>query len=294
MIFPKVVLRILRRSIALLSSTKSEHGYRAEHVVCAEREFIGENPTHGLCLSGGGIRSAAFSLGVIQYLGQRNLLKKFHYLSTVSGGGYIGSALTWWLHQGYMVPKDSMTKKSTTTPSYFPFGDETNLHCVTPRPSEIVSHLRSHANFLLPTAGLNVLSLIAVLLRNTLVFLIVILSLFVSIVHLVYFGNTLISFAVEFFEDNLALPFISSTGHSSKVLLFILSFCAIVIVFALLFVVVRCLFGTGAIKIRRAALVLMTVFAYCILIVTTRPLVDHCCSFRIAFGSSVCSRAAVL
>ena len=28
--------------------------------------------------------------------------------------------------------------------------------------------------------------------------------------------------------------------------------------------------------------------------VTTRPLVDHCCSFRIAFGSSVCSRAAVL
>ena len=29
-------------------------------------------------------------------------------------------------------------------------------------------------------------------------------------------------------------------------------------------------------------------------LVTTRPLVDHCCSFRIAFGSSVCSRAAVL
>ncbi|MBV8913138.1 MAG: patatin-like phospholipase family protein, partial [Acetobacteraceae bacterium] len=46
-----------------------------------------------LCLSGGGIRSAAFSLGVLQALARRNLLTRFHYLSTVSGGGYIGSWL---------------------------------------------------------------------------------------------------------------------------------------------------------------------------------------------------------
>ncbi|HEY8289974.1 MAG TPA: patatin-like phospholipase family protein [Acetobacteraceae bacterium] len=39
-----------------------------------------------LCLSGGGIRSAAFSLGVLQALAQNNLLTRFHYLSTVSGG----------------------------------------------------------------------------------------------------------------------------------------------------------------------------------------------------------------
>jgi len=43
-----------------------------------------------LCLSGGGIRSATFSLGVIQGLARAGWLPYFHYLSTVSGGGYIG------------------------------------------------------------------------------------------------------------------------------------------------------------------------------------------------------------
>src|SRR6185436_16596897 len=47
-----------------------------------------------LCLSGGGIRSAAFCLGVLQALAQRRLLTGFHYLSTVSGGGYIGAWLS--------------------------------------------------------------------------------------------------------------------------------------------------------------------------------------------------------
>ncbi len=51
-----------------------------------------------LCLSGGGIRSAAFCLGVLQALAQKKLLSKFHYLSTVSGGGYIGGWLTRWIH----------------------------------------------------------------------------------------------------------------------------------------------------------------------------------------------------
>src|SRR5262245_43558867 len=44
-----------------------------------------------LCISGGGIRSATFGLGVLQGLARCGLLDKFHYLSTVSGGGYIGS-----------------------------------------------------------------------------------------------------------------------------------------------------------------------------------------------------------
>src|SRR5215213_2604559 len=53
----------------------------------------------GLALSGGGIRSATFSLGVLQALASRDLLKYFDYLSTVSGGGFIGSSLKWWLSQ---------------------------------------------------------------------------------------------------------------------------------------------------------------------------------------------------
>jgi hypothetical protein len=50
-----------------------------------------------LCLSGGGIRSASISLGVIQGMADHDLLDKFDYLSTVSGGGYIGSWLSAWL-----------------------------------------------------------------------------------------------------------------------------------------------------------------------------------------------------
>jgi hypothetical protein len=47
-----------------------------------------------LCLSGGGIRSATYSLGVLQALAQKGLLARFHYLSTVSGGGYAGAWLS--------------------------------------------------------------------------------------------------------------------------------------------------------------------------------------------------------
>ena len=45
------------------------------------------HPLTALCLSGGGIRSATFCLGVIQGMANRGLLPCFDYLSTVSGGG---------------------------------------------------------------------------------------------------------------------------------------------------------------------------------------------------------------
>jgi hypothetical protein len=48
----------------------------------------------GLAFSGGGIRSATFCLGVLQVLARMGLLRKVDFLSTVSGGGYIGSWLT--------------------------------------------------------------------------------------------------------------------------------------------------------------------------------------------------------
>jgi hypothetical protein len=51
----------------------------------------------GLALSGGGIRSATFNLGLLQALARARLLKEFDYLSTVSGGGYIGSWLSAWV-----------------------------------------------------------------------------------------------------------------------------------------------------------------------------------------------------
>lgn len=69
-----------------------------------------EHPRHwGIALSGGGIRSATFALGVLQAMARAPaptrdssippelgsyLLPHFDYLSTVSGGGYIGSFFT--------------------------------------------------------------------------------------------------------------------------------------------------------------------------------------------------------
>jgi len=58
-----------------------------------------ESEQAALCLSGGGIRSATFSLGVLQGLARSRMLTKFHYLSTVSGGGYIGGWLAMLLRE---------------------------------------------------------------------------------------------------------------------------------------------------------------------------------------------------
>ena len=51
----------------------------------------------GLCFSGGGIRSATFCLGVLQGLATYRLLRRFDYISTVSGGGYIAAWLVSWI-----------------------------------------------------------------------------------------------------------------------------------------------------------------------------------------------------
>ena len=72
---------------------------------------LNEDNRWALCLSGGGIRSAAFSFGILQRFGAQSIaskhkieesgsaLQQFEYLSTVSGGGYIGSWLSAWLFQ---------------------------------------------------------------------------------------------------------------------------------------------------------------------------------------------------
>src|SRR5262249_26169098 len=53
----------------------------------------------GLCFSGGGIRSATFNLGVLQGLAELGLLRRFDYLSSVSGGGYIHQWLAAWIRR---------------------------------------------------------------------------------------------------------------------------------------------------------------------------------------------------
>lgn len=52
----------------------------------------------GLAISGGGMRSATFGLGALQALAAHGLLRRIDYLSTVSGGGFIGGWLSKCLH----------------------------------------------------------------------------------------------------------------------------------------------------------------------------------------------------
>ena len=48
----------------------------------------------GLALSGGGIRSTAYSLGILQGLSKLGILPWVDYLSSVSGGGFSAAAMT--------------------------------------------------------------------------------------------------------------------------------------------------------------------------------------------------------
>lgn len=48
----------------------------------------------GICCSGGGVRSASFSLGALQALQDEEVLGKADYLASVSGGGYTAAAMT--------------------------------------------------------------------------------------------------------------------------------------------------------------------------------------------------------
>ena len=61
----------------------------------------------GLALSGGGIRSATFCLGVLQCLARHGILKSVDYLSTVSGGGFIGACLSSTLNCAHARPEGS-------------------------------------------------------------------------------------------------------------------------------------------------------------------------------------------
>jgi hypothetical protein len=106
----------------------------------------GDRPLVALCLSGGGIRSATFNLGVLQALARIGLLEQFDYLSSVSGGGYIAGWLKAWMSRapgGTRTVVESLGS-STTEPPEHPLDPE-------PKP---IDRLREYSNYLTPTVGL--------------------------------------------------------------------------------------------------------------------------------------------
>lgn len=130
-----------------------------QFVLDAETQHLGAKPRHGLALSGGGIRSASFAAGVMQALVLGNILKSIDYISTVSGGGYIGSSLTWWLKQG--LPNG---EPAGTEPHNFPFGARDQGPNTTAQ-NAILDYVRFHGNYLSPSRQLNAMSLAAGVIR---------------------------------------------------------------------------------------------------------------------------------
>jgi Patatin-like phospholipase len=136
-----------------------------EHVVGMRgselRRMVAPNDLFGLALSGGGIRSATFSLGILQALAQRGWIRKIDYLSTVSGGGYIASWLSAYI---YRARKAGATDPVAAIERFI----APNTRPDDVEPTEI-KFLRAYSSYLTPRLGLlsgDTLAVLAGLLRN--------------------------------------------------------------------------------------------------------------------------------
>jgi hypothetical protein len=154
-----------------------------------KRPYGGKEPNRlaGLALSGGGIRSATFSLGIMQALAARRLLQRLDYISTVSGGGYIGSAVNWLVSEQARKPITECADEDTgelppevqlgMDPERSPFGTDDpspdGKSTDSPTQRGLLRYLRQHGYYLTPGNGITIVSLLAVVLRGTLLNLLV-------------------------------------------------------------------------------------------------------------------------
>lgn len=129
----------------------------------------------GLALSGGGIRSATFSLGVLEELKSLGLLKKIDYLSTVSGGGYIGAWLSANCKRAAERAKElkAASAKGPKDPKYNKAYEQASIDWLDESANwrDSITHLRRYSNYLSPNIGFfsaDTWSMAAIWLRNTL------------------------------------------------------------------------------------------------------------------------------
>jgi len=168
----------------------------------------------GIAFSGGGIRSATFNLGVLQALAKLRLLDQFDYLSTVSGGGYIGSWLQAWISRERKQTGAERSSKAAPAQgapgaqeTLSPFervsnalaasagdgGPRSARGAMQPDPPPI-SHLREYSNYLTPRRGLwstDTWTLGAAYIRN----LLLTLSVFIgAVVATVFFAEAFVAY----------------------------------------------------------------------------------------------------
>ncbi len=125
-----------------------------------------------LCFSGGGIRSATFCLGALQGLAKNGVLDKFDYLSTVSGGGFLGGWLAAWTHWSERGLPEVIEQLTKPEPSK-----------LEPEPDPVF-YLRNFSNYLTPRTGLfsvDTWTVGATYLRNLLLNWIVLLPLLIAL-----------------------------------------------------------------------------------------------------------------
>lgn len=127
----------------------------------------------GLAISGGGIRSATFGLGVLQALARHQRLRHVDYLSTVSGGGYVGAFLgSLYLPPGARGEAPASDEPDVpdvpTTPATggIPANVERVEGILADDGSPPLRWLREHGRYITPRGGGDVLYAAAVYLRN--------------------------------------------------------------------------------------------------------------------------------
>ena len=148
----------------------------------------------GLALSGGGIRSASFSLGVIQALEKYGILKSVDYLSTVSGGGFIGTCLS-------SVLNTDIDVEAEKSPFRHKLGNEE---------SETMRHLRNSSRYLAPGGFIDKMRLPTVLLRGIIInFCVLLAFMMLVVVPLTEIIFELKHYLVGFYNN---IFFISSWG----------------------------------------------------------------------------------
>lgn len=123
----------------------------------------------GVALSGGGIRSATFALGVFQAMADRNILPSIDLLSSVSGGGYFASFLTAWIKRrgGVRSVQHSLQGFASNTPCTPPPRSELDMFDINRPPERLplnqnpmadhlrpIRLLRDYGRYLAPEEGL--------------------------------------------------------------------------------------------------------------------------------------------
>jgi hypothetical protein len=121
----------------------------------------------GVALSGGGIRSATFCLGVFQALARLGQLARIDYISTVSGGGYFGSFL------GRLYQRKEVADAEQVRALLDPAGTASQRPAGVP---DVVAWLRENGRYLSPNGAGDLLIGAAIMLRNWVTIHVVVLS----------------------------------------------------------------------------------------------------------------------